>query len=208
MADQIDYATQSMAIANGASLSTAIQFWGYHLTGLQIGATFTGASVTFTGSWDGVTYQPIYDQYGAEVSVQPVHRCGPEAPAARPLPEFAVRDGWCANRPGWQQQPDHGIFPVSVTPPLPTEVTHAPTDGLRPKPDFVRRGFVAAFVVHPHGRGQLLGQQRGTPEGGELQRPPARLQPRRRPRIELHPKFIDGRRRSWDTGNPSDELVP
>lgn len=47
-------------IANAATTSAAIPTKGLSLVGIQLPATFTGTAMTFTGSVDGVTYQPVY----------------------------------------------------------------------------------------------------------------------------------------------------
>lgn len=47
-------------IANAASTSAAIPTQGLTLVGIQLPAAFTGTAITFTGSVDGTTYQPVY----------------------------------------------------------------------------------------------------------------------------------------------------
>lgn len=49
------------SIANAASLSSAIDLGNAKLVGIQMPAAWTAASLTFQGSWDGVTYADIYD---------------------------------------------------------------------------------------------------------------------------------------------------
>lgn len=50
----------AVTIANGVATSSAIATKGLTLVGVQLPAAFTGTTLTFTGSVDGVTYQPVY----------------------------------------------------------------------------------------------------------------------------------------------------
>lgn len=45
------------SIANGQTVSAAIQVKGYSLVGIQLPAAFTGTALTFQVSLDGTTYQ-------------------------------------------------------------------------------------------------------------------------------------------------------
>lgn len=57
-------------IANGASLSGALDLKSGRVVALAMPAAWTAAVVTFVVSVDaGATYQDLYDQYGAEVSL-------------------------------------------------------------------------------------------------------------------------------------------
>lgn len=56
------------AIANGATTSSTIDLYLYDFIGLQMPAAFTGVTMTFTGSQDGITFTPIFDSAGAAVS--------------------------------------------------------------------------------------------------------------------------------------------
>lgn len=47
-------------IANGVTTSAAIPTTGLSLVGVQLPAAFTGTTLTFQGSVDGTTYQPVY----------------------------------------------------------------------------------------------------------------------------------------------------
>jgi hypothetical protein len=50
----------AVAIANGQTSTAAIPTSGLSLVGVQLPAAFTGTTLTFTGSVDGTTYQPVY----------------------------------------------------------------------------------------------------------------------------------------------------
>lgn len=56
-------------IANGASLSGAIDMGGRTLAGIQIPAAWTAADMTFMASFDGVNYFILRDQTGTEVQL-------------------------------------------------------------------------------------------------------------------------------------------
>lgn len=60
--------TQSVTIANGAALSNAIDILGTSLQGVLLPAVWTAAAMTFAVSFDGITYFPLFDSTGAEVS--------------------------------------------------------------------------------------------------------------------------------------------
>lgn len=50
-------------------LSNSIQTNGVPVVGIEMPTSWTSASMTFIGSVDGVTYRPVYDQYGGELTV-------------------------------------------------------------------------------------------------------------------------------------------
>jgi hypothetical protein len=53
-------------ITSGGSLSAAIDLGVYRLVGIAIPATFEPTSVTFQASYDGSTYNNVYDASGVE----------------------------------------------------------------------------------------------------------------------------------------------
>jgi hypothetical protein len=58
----------SATIANGASLSDAVDLLKHEVVGLVMPSAWTAASVTFQGSQDGSTYNDLYDSGGTEKS--------------------------------------------------------------------------------------------------------------------------------------------
>jgi len=60
-----DIKVVSAVIANGASISGAIDTRLRQLVGLQMPAAWSTASLTFDGSFDGTTYVPIHHGAGA-----------------------------------------------------------------------------------------------------------------------------------------------
>jgi hypothetical protein len=56
-------------IANGQTVSSAVNCDGLDVVALQLPAAFTGVAITFQGSADNVLYQQIYDDAGAAVSL-------------------------------------------------------------------------------------------------------------------------------------------
>jgi hypothetical protein len=60
---------QTLTIANGATSSDAFVAEGHVAFGLKMPGTFTGASISFTVSDDGTTYQALYDQFNNQVTV-------------------------------------------------------------------------------------------------------------------------------------------
>lgn len=62
------YKTLTATISNGNSLSDAIDLKGFVLVNIQMPATWTTAVLSFQGSYDGVTYNDIYDNIGVEVT--------------------------------------------------------------------------------------------------------------------------------------------
>lgn len=60
---------QAATIANGASLSDAVDITAGLLIAIQMPAAWTAAVLTFQASHDGVTFADVYDSAGAERSV-------------------------------------------------------------------------------------------------------------------------------------------
>ena len=60
---------RKVTIADGASLSDAVNVQGYDVVSLQQVANTEGTVFTFQGSLDGETYADLYDNGGTEVSV-------------------------------------------------------------------------------------------------------------------------------------------
>lgn len=56
-------------IASSATTSDAIDLEGLCLVQIQMPAAFTGASITFTSSHDGVTYQSLYNSSNTQYSI-------------------------------------------------------------------------------------------------------------------------------------------
>ena len=56
-------------IANGASLSGAVDLAGKTLLGIIMPATWTAANLTFQVSTDGITYYDLYDNIGTEKTI-------------------------------------------------------------------------------------------------------------------------------------------
>lgn len=56
--------TVDASIANGASLSTAIDLEGSSVIAIQMPAAWDAANLTFQGSHDGTTYADLYDSSG------------------------------------------------------------------------------------------------------------------------------------------------
>lgn len=59
----------TLTIANGATVSDAMQISEFAALGLVMPAAFTGASVSFQVSHDGTTYQALYDTTNNLVSL-------------------------------------------------------------------------------------------------------------------------------------------
>jgi hypothetical protein len=57
-------------IAASGSLSNAINVDGKRICGIQTPSAWTAADLTFQASFDGVTYNDVYDEAEAEVTVQ------------------------------------------------------------------------------------------------------------------------------------------
>lgn len=60
---------RSATIANGESLSGALDLGGQRLLGLFMPAAWTAADLTFQVSQDGATWADLYDETGAEITV-------------------------------------------------------------------------------------------------------------------------------------------
>lgn len=60
---------ENISIANGASLSSAIDLDENGIVALQMPSAWTAANLTFQGSYDGVTFADVYDSAGTELSV-------------------------------------------------------------------------------------------------------------------------------------------
>jgi hypothetical protein len=56
-------------IANAASLSDSVDLKGHSLIAIQMPADWTAADITFQTSFDGTTYQNLYDASGNEYTV-------------------------------------------------------------------------------------------------------------------------------------------
>ncbi len=56
-------------IAASSNTSAAILLFGLRAVGIFIPSAFTGTTITFTVSSDGVTYVALYDSTGTQVSV-------------------------------------------------------------------------------------------------------------------------------------------
>lgn len=61
--------TQSATIANGESLSSAVDLDNGKFVGIIMPAAWTAAAITLAVSDDGVTYYPLFDDGGNEVTI-------------------------------------------------------------------------------------------------------------------------------------------
>jgi len=59
---------ETVTIANGASLSGALNIGARDLFGLIMPSAWTSAAITFQGSFDGTNYFNLYDDAGNEIS--------------------------------------------------------------------------------------------------------------------------------------------
>lgn len=59
---------ETATIANGASLSAAVDLKGRTLVGIVMPATWTTANITFQVSLDGTTYNDLYNLLGDELN--------------------------------------------------------------------------------------------------------------------------------------------
>ncbi len=90
----------TVTIANGASLSSGALVGDAVLCGIQYPAAWTAAALTFQISLDGETWKDLYDDAGAEVTINPSSPAGkyvaisPDAFAAAPY--VRVRSGTAA----------------------------------------------------------------------------------------------------------------
>lgn len=64
------YTTATVTIANGASLSGALSVGGRLVGAIIMPSAWTTAVLTFQASDDGTTFRNVYDEYGAEYTVQ------------------------------------------------------------------------------------------------------------------------------------------
>lgn len=60
---------KTVTIANGASLSGAVDLGSTRLIGIVMPAAWTAANLTFQAAVDGVTYSNLYDDLGNEYTV-------------------------------------------------------------------------------------------------------------------------------------------
>lgn len=60
--------SSSVTIGSGSTTSDETPVLG-SLIGVVMPATFTGTAISFLGSADGITYQPVYNDGGTQVSV-------------------------------------------------------------------------------------------------------------------------------------------
>lgn len=61
--------TETATIANGESLSGAVDCGNKRLAGIHMPADWTAADLTFQGSSDGTTFNNLYDKDGVEYTV-------------------------------------------------------------------------------------------------------------------------------------------
>lgn len=61
--------TMTVTVTNGGTISEAAALRGMRLTGIVMPASWTAANITFQGSVDGSTFNDLYDDSGAEVTV-------------------------------------------------------------------------------------------------------------------------------------------
>lgn len=59
----------TVTIANGATVSSAVNTIGRAVHGVSLPAAFTGTAISFQTSADGTTYQGLYDAAGSLISV-------------------------------------------------------------------------------------------------------------------------------------------
>jgi len=59
---------ETVTIANGASLSGALNIDQRNLFAILMPAAWTAAALTFKGSFDGTDYFDLYDEYGTEIN--------------------------------------------------------------------------------------------------------------------------------------------
>lgn len=62
--------TRTATIANGASLSDAVELSGSAVIGIVTPAAWTAADLTLQASHDGSTYNNVYDKDEAEMTIQ------------------------------------------------------------------------------------------------------------------------------------------
>ena len=61
--------TKTVTIANGASLSSAVEIGGSIVVGIQTPDTWTAANLTLQMSSNGTTFNNVYDDAGAEKTI-------------------------------------------------------------------------------------------------------------------------------------------
>jgi len=61
--------TNNVSIANGQTVSGALDLQGLALVAFQMPAAFTGTTMTFQGSFDDSTYQAIYNTSNTAYSI-------------------------------------------------------------------------------------------------------------------------------------------
>jgi len=90
--------TSEAVIANGESLSDAIDLGSARLGGLYLGAGWTAADLTFQASFDGINFFDLYDASGAEVTVDADESRAIALDAAlfRPFRRLKLRSGTAA----------------------------------------------------------------------------------------------------------------
>lgn len=59
---------ETVTIANGASLSGALNIASRNFFGIIMPSSWTAASLTFQGSFDGTNFYNLYDESGTEVT--------------------------------------------------------------------------------------------------------------------------------------------
>jgi hypothetical protein len=87
-------AVETVTIGAGSALSGTQQS-GLHLVGIQVPSGWTTAGITFNGSADNLTFQPVYDNNDAEVVVQAQAGCYHAIPPTTlpKVPYIQVRSG-------------------------------------------------------------------------------------------------------------------
>jgi len=65
---EIDSTGQSVTIAIGQTLSSALNCFGMNVCNILIPSGFTGTTISFYGSFDNTTYYPIYNTAGAALT--------------------------------------------------------------------------------------------------------------------------------------------
>ena len=91
--------TKTATIANGASLSDAVDLTGLSVIGIVMPATWTTATLSFQGSHDGSTYQELKDEFDTLLSYNPLVACNRSVDPTHLLPwrYIKVRSGTAAS---------------------------------------------------------------------------------------------------------------
>lgn len=63
------YSYESVTILDTATLSDAVDLWGFSLVGIELPAAVNFASLTLQVSSDGTTYKTLTDMAGADITV-------------------------------------------------------------------------------------------------------------------------------------------